>query len=99
MAVLTSEQDVEPFLNRETVASDLLNLHKDELLLISDYLELNFTKASKKADILAAVLVSIGKKEKESMKGRKKRKKESMKGRKKRKKVIGNKEKEIGSMS
>ena len=60
MAVLTSEQDVEPFLNRETVASDLLNLRKDELLLISDYLELNFTKASKKADILAAVLVSIG---------------------------------------
>ena len=45
MAVLTSEQDVEPFLNRETVASDLLNLRKDELLLISDYLELNFTKA------------------------------------------------------
>ena len=60
MAVLTSEQDVEPFLNRETVASDLLNLRKDELLLISDYLELNFTKASKKADILAAVLDSIG---------------------------------------
>ena len=60
MAVLTSEQDVEPFLNRETVVSDLLNLRKDELLLISDYLELNFTKASKKADILAAVLDSIG---------------------------------------
>ena len=60
MAVLTSEQDVEPFLNRETVASDLLNLRKDELLLISDYLELNFTKASKKADILAAVQEVIG---------------------------------------
>ena len=48
MAVLTSEQDVEPFLNRETVASDLLNLRKDELLLISDYLELNFTKLAKR---------------------------------------------------
>ena len=60
MAVLTSEQDVESFLNRETVASDLPNLRKDELLLISDYLELNFTKANKKADILAAVLDSLG---------------------------------------
>ena len=60
MAVLTSEQDVGPFLNRETVVSDLPNLRKDELLLISDYFELNFTKASKKADILAAVLDSLG---------------------------------------
>ena len=60
MAVLTSEQDVESFLNRETVASDLPNLRKDELLLISDHLELNFTKANKKADILAAVLDSLG---------------------------------------
>ena len=60
MAVVTSEQDVEPFLNRETVASDLLNLRIDELLLISDYLELNFTKASKKADILAAVQDKLG---------------------------------------
>ena len=60
MAVLTSEQDVEPFLNRETVVSDLPNLRKDELLLISDYFELNFTKTSKKADILAAVLDSLG---------------------------------------
>ena len=60
MAVLTSEQDVEPFLNRETVASDLLNLRKDELLLISEHFELNFTKASKKADILAAVQDLLG---------------------------------------
>ena len=36
MAVLTSESDVEPFLNRETVESDLLKLSKNELLLISD---------------------------------------------------------------
>ena len=60
MAVLTSEQDVEPFLNRETVVSDLPNLRKDELLLISDHFELNFTKASKKADILAAVQDLLG---------------------------------------
>ena len=60
MAVLTSEQDVEPFLNRETVVSDLPNLRKDELLLISDYFELNFTKANKKADILAAVQDKLG---------------------------------------
>ena len=60
MAVLTSEQDVESFLNRETVAIALPNLRKDELLLISDRLELNFTKANKKADILAAVLDSLG---------------------------------------
>ena len=73
MAVLTSEQDVEPFLNRETVASDLLNLRKDELLLISDYLELNFTKASKKADILAAVLVSIGVSQAEEVEGEEER--------------------------
>ena len=73
MAVLTSEQDVEPFLNRETVASDLLNLRKDELLLISDYLELNFTKASKKADVLAAVLVSIGVSQAEEVEGEEER--------------------------
>ena len=60
MAVLTSEQDVEPFLNRETVVSDLPNLRKDELLLISDYFELNFTRANKKADILAAVQDKLG---------------------------------------
>ena len=60
MAVLTSEQDVEPFLNRETVVSDLPNLRKDELLLISDYFELDFTKANKKADILAAVQDKLG---------------------------------------
>ena len=73
MAVLTSEQDIEPFLNRETIASDLLNLRKDELLLISDYLELNFTKASKKADILAAVLVSIGVSQAEEVEGEEER--------------------------
>ena len=60
MAVLTSEQDVEPFLNGETVVSDLPNLRKDELLLISDYFELDFTKANKKADILAAVQDKLG---------------------------------------
>ena len=65
MAVLTSEQDVESFLNRETVVSDLSNLCKDELLLISDHFELNFTKASKKADILAAVQDLIGVSQKE----------------------------------
>ena len=73
MAVLTSKQDVEPFLNRETVASDLLNLRKDELLLISDSLELNFTKASKKADILATVLVSIGVSQAEEVEGEEER--------------------------
>ena len=60
MAVLTSKQDVEPFLNRETVVSDLPNLRKDELLLISDYFELNLTRANKKADILAAVQDKLG---------------------------------------
>ena len=65
MAVLTSEQDIEPFLNRETVVSDLPNLRKDELLLISDHFELNFTKASKKADILAAVQDLLGVSQKE----------------------------------
>ena len=65
MAVLTSEQDVESFLNRETVVSGLSNLCKGELLLISDHFELNFTKASKKADILAAVQDLIGVSQKE----------------------------------
>ena len=65
MAVLTSEQDVESFLNRETVVSDLPNLRKDELLLISDHFELNFTKASKKPDILAAMQDLIGVSQKE----------------------------------
>ena len=73
MAVLTSEQDVESFLNRETVVSDLSNLCKDELLLISDHFELNFTKASKKADILAAVQDVIGVSQAEEVEGEEER--------------------------
>ena len=73
MAVLTSEQDVESFLNRETVVSDLSNLCKDDLLLISDHFELNFIKASKKADILAAVQDVIGVSQAEEVEGEEER--------------------------
>ena len=73
MAVLTSEQDVESFLNRETVVSDLSNLCKDDLLLISDHFELYFTKASKKADILAAVQDVIGVSQAEEVEGEEER--------------------------
>ena len=55
MAVLTSESDVEPFLNHETVESDLLKLSKNELLLISDYHELDFTRADRKIHILSGI--------------------------------------------
>ena len=73
MAVLTSEQDVESFLNRDTVVSDLSYLCKDELLLISDHFELDFTKASKKADILAAVQDVIGVSQAEEVEGEEER--------------------------
>ena len=60
MAVLTSESDVETFLNRETVESDLLKLSKSELLLISDYHELNFTRADRKIHILSGIQNLLG---------------------------------------
>ena len=60
MAVLTSESDVEAFLNRETVEEDLLKLSKSELLLISDYHKLEFTRADRKAHILSGIQSLLG---------------------------------------
>ncbi|XP_066980257.1 uncharacterized protein [Macrobrachium rosenbergii] len=37
MAVLTSIEDVQPFINRETLEVDIESLKKDELLLIAEY--------------------------------------------------------------
>ena len=51
MAVLTSITDVQPFLNRETVESDLDGLQKSELLLIAQYGSLEVSATMNKQEL------------------------------------------------
>ena len=55
MAVITSIDDVQPFLNRDFVESDLGKLQKSELLLIAEYGSLDVRVAMKKQEALQKV--------------------------------------------
>ncbi|XP_066981054.1 uncharacterized protein [Macrobrachium rosenbergii] len=56
MAVLTSIEDVQPFINRETLEVDIESLKKDELLLIAEYGGLDVSRADRKQVIKLVVM-------------------------------------------
>ena len=60
MAVITSIDDVQPFLNRDFVESDLGKLQKSELLLIAEYGSLDVRVAMKKQEVLQKVGEHLG---------------------------------------
>ena len=60
MAVITSIDDVQPFLNRDFVESDLGKLQKSELLLIAVYGSLDVRVAMKKQKVLQKVREHLG---------------------------------------
>ena len=60
MAVLTSIEDVQPFLNRPTIESDLENLQKSELLLIAEFGDLEVRLSMNKQQLLQIVRKYIG---------------------------------------
>ena len=60
MAVLTSVEDVQPFLNRETVELDLERLQKSELLLIAEFADLEIRLTMNKQQVLERVREYLG---------------------------------------
>ncbi|XP_066938884.1 uncharacterized protein [Macrobrachium rosenbergii] len=56
MAVLTSIEDVQPFINTETLEVDIESLKKDELLLIAEYGGLDVSRADRKQVIKSVVM-------------------------------------------
>ena len=60
MAVLTSITDVQPFLNRETVETDLDGLQKSELLLIAQYGSFEVSATMNKQELKQKVREHLG---------------------------------------
>ena len=60
MAVLTSVDDVQQFLNRDSLESDLEVLRKDELLLIAEYGDLEVRSTMKKQEVKEIVMEYLG---------------------------------------